>query len=135
MLYSIPLLIVVVVLYNVLAFIPSDASTINSVMFTMDLVSGAKWAFSVSDLIVLLGVLMLCIEIMKSARTSTSSIINHSLSVVLFVVCILEFILVKQAGTSTFFLITIYTLVDVVAGFTIGLVAARRDISMDRQVF
>ena len=108
MLYSIPLLVVVVVLYNVLAFIPSDASTVNSVMFTMDLVSGAEWKFSVGDLIGLLGIIMLCIEIMKSARSSTSSIINHSLSVVLFVICILEFVLVKQAGTSTFFMITVY---------------------------
>ena len=45
-------------------------------------------------------------------------------------VALVEFIMLKGFGTSTFFLITIMCLFDVVAGYTISLVAAKRDLSM-----
>ncbi len=47
-----------------------------------------------------------------------------------FVVCLVEFIVVKQAATSVFFLIMVATLIDVIAGYTIGIRVARRDLNI-----
>jgi hypothetical protein len=47
-----------------------------------------------------------------------------------FVACLVEFILVDRAFTSVFFFITIATLIDVIAGYTIGIRVARRDLAI-----
>jgi hypothetical protein len=45
-----------------------------------------------------------------------------------FLVSMLLFLLTPLFGTSTFFLITLMSLVNVIAGFTITAIAARRDL-------
>ena len=47
-----------------------------------------------------------------------------------FVACIVEFLVVNAAATSVFFLMMVASLIDVVAGFTIGIRVARRDLSI-----
>ena len=67
-------------------------------------------------------------EIFKATRTSMASVIDHTLSTLVFVAFIIEFVLVKGAGTSTFLILGLMSLFDVIAGFTVTIVAARRDI-------
>jgi hypothetical protein len=66
---------------------------------------------------------------LKAARLSRRSIIDHLLSMVLFVGMLIEFLLVKQAASSTFFLLLVISFVDVMGGFAISVRAAQRDIS------
>jgi hypothetical protein len=47
---------------------------------------------------------------------------------VIFIVMIVEFILVRQAASSTFFLLLVIGFVDVLGGFTITIRTAQRDI-------
>jgi len=49
-----------------------------------------------------------------------------------FVAALLEFLLLKGFGTLTFFLITLMTFIDVIAGFTVTIQGARRDFGVDR---
>ena len=65
---------------------------------------------------------------MKATYTSGTSLLDHGLSMLVFVVCLIEFLMVRQAQTSVFFFITVATLIDVIAGYTIGIRVARRDI-------
>ena len=57
--------------------------------------------------------------------------LDHILSIATFVVALVCFLLVDYAGTATFFILTLMTLVDVIAGFTISLFAARRDLAIE----
>ena len=75
-----------------------------------------------------IGLLFLYFEVLKSTRTGTASILDHVLSLALFVVCLLELLLVARAANSAFFLLTIMTLIDVISGFTVSISVARRDI-------
>jgi len=94
--------------------------------------SGLTWSITISDLMVLLGLLMLFFETLRSAQVSTTaSIANHIISTILLIVYIVEFILVPIAGDSLFFLLTAIALFDVIAGFTISIKTAQRDISLD----
>ena len=125
---SIPLLVLVVGIYNAMAFGSSDA--LESVLWSTPLGSGANWSFSGNDMILSLAVILLYAEILKSTRSGMASVLDHMLSLGLFVGCLLEFLFVPQVGTSTFFLIILITLLDVVAGFTITISSSTRDINV-----
>lgn len=124
----IPLLSVVVIAYNFLAF--SSGDLLNAALWEMRLISGARWAFAVNDMLLCLAILLLYIELFKSTRTSAASIIDHLLSLAVFIVCLGEFFMIKQFGNSQFLIITLITLLDVVAGFTITISTARRDFGL-----
>ena len=55
---------------------------------------------------------------------------DHALSMTLFVIALLEFLLVPACGTSVFLIVTALTLIDVIAGFAVSLSTARRDIAI-----
>ena len=46
---------------------------------------------------------------------------------IVFIVCLVEFLLVPAFATSVFFLITAMTLLDVLAGFIVTIITARKD--------
>ncbi|MGB1109580.1 MAG: hypothetical protein ACPG4N_04450 [Gammaproteobacteria bacterium] len=127
LLRSIPLFVIVLLIYNALMLTGNIHGTLSSNILGVDLPSGAHWSLNVSELLIVIGVITLYLEIFKATRTSMSSVLDHSLSMVVFVVFLLEFVMVANAGTSAFFILTLMSLLDVVAGFTVTIVAARRD--------
>lgn len=96
-------------------------------IFSIGMISDANWTLTLGDLVIIITLILLFIELIKSTRTGGSSIVDHALSTLLFVFCLVEFILVPEAATSVFFFIMIVTMIDVVAGFSITIRAARRD--------
>jgi hypothetical protein len=101
--------------------------TLNSKLLSMTLPSG-NWVITTADLLLMFALIMLFMEMIKAAGSGTSSLINHGLSMATFLVSMLLFLLTPLFGTSTFFLITLMSLVNVIAGFTITAIAARRDL-------
>jgi hypothetical protein len=104
----------------------------NNLLFKFKLMSGALWFMTVGDLFVIVGLVFLFIEVIKATRTSQAAIIDHILSTLVFIVFLIEFIAVKGAGTSTFFILALMSLFDVIAGFTVTITTARRDVTIDR---
>ena len=99
-------------------------------LITVGMISGAVWSLTLGDLVILVTLVVLFVELIKSTRTGGNSIIDHGLSMVLFVICIIEFLVVRQAATSVFFILLFVTVIDVVAGFSITIRAARRDFGL-----
>ena len=129
LLRTLPLFLIILLIYNAILLIVDDmAAALGSSLFTVHLMSGSAWTLTVSDLFILIGVVVLYMEIFKATRTSMASVIDHTLSTLVFVAFIIEFVLVKGAGTSTFLILGLMSLFDVIAGFTVTIVAARRDI-------
>jgi len=122
---SMPLMAIVVIAYNIIAFLTGPS--LDTALFSVTLISGASWAVTVADALLMGGLVLLFLELVGATFTSTSSIVNHGLSLLVFIVCLIEFIALPAFGTSTFFLITMMALLDVVAGFTVTIRAARRD--------
>ena len=94
--------------------------------------SGDTWNFSFGDLLILGSLLLLFVEVVKATRTTSNEIINHGLSMLTFVVALIEFITLKGFATSPFFFIMVMTLFDVIAGYTISIVAAEHDLGLGR---
>lgn len=128
MILSIPWLVVSVILYNIIAL--SGGHFDYAVIRDLHMISGAAWSLTLGDLIIVLTLVILFVELIKATRTGETSIIDHSLSMLLFIICVVEFLVVEACGTSTFFMITVITLIDVVAGFTITIRSARRDLML-----
>lgn len=131
---AIPLLFFVFLAYNIIVLIgtgasPGDATKVlDTILFKMPM--GHMWELKIGDLLVLFVFVLLFFELLKATYTSSTSLIDHGLSMVVFVVCLIEFLLVTQAQTSVFFFIVIASLIDVIAGYTIGIRVARRDFTI-----
>jgi hypothetical protein len=130
-LIGIPLLIIPVAVYHMLVLLTPGVDLTGPIT-TIRMMSGANFAVSLSDVLIMLALLCLFLEIFKSTRTGNRSIVDHMLSMVLFVAMLLEFILWAPFGTSTYAIFLVIGLVDVVGGFTISIRTARRDFSLER---
>ncbi|PCJ69751.1 MAG: hypothetical protein COA62_09575 [Rhodobiaceae bacterium] len=128
MLGSLPLMAIIVITYNVMALVTGP--TMDTSLFEAQLVSGATWTVTVADGLLVLALILLFLEMVTATRTSGSTVVNHGLSLVVFIAALVEFMVLPEFGTSTFFMITMFTLLDVVAGFTITIATARRDFSV-----
>jgi hypothetical protein len=141
-----PLLVIPVALYNLLAIgfggsvemanefgeiVRADSAPILSLLndrfLGLPMISGVDWILTKGDAILLLAVVFLFLEILKSTSTGTSTIINHAVSMILFIVCLIQFLLLPNFATSTFFILMSMTLLDVLAGVVVTIVSARRD--------
>ena len=75
-------------------------------------------------------IVLLFFEILKSTRTGRSSILEHMLSVGVFVLFLIEFLLVGAAASSVFFILMLMSIIDVIGGFTVSITSAGRDVNM-----
>lgn len=129
-----PLLALPVLAYNVLVLTMGGFKSatvqakLSEQMFSIHMTSNTGWSVSLADLILALSLVVLFVELLKSTTSQKIAIINHSLSMILFIVCLVEFLLMPAFATSTFFLLTLMVLLDVLAGFIVTIVSARRDI-------
>lgn len=128
---SIPLLAVVILAYVLLAQSGSMLQP-DSTFYDTVLPSGAEIFFLVGDVFVMAGLVALFIEILKAARYAGNTILDHMLSTATFIGALIAFLLVPSCGTVTFFLLMVMTLIDVVAGFSVSIVAARRDFTVSQ---
>jgi hypothetical protein len=132
---ALPLLALPVAVYNLIAltfvggFKAADASPrLTQPLFSISMPSHVEWPVSLGDLVLVASLIVLFIELLKSTTSRTAAIVNHSLSMVLFIGCLVEFLLLPAFATSTFFLMMVMVLLDVLAGFVMTIVAARRDV-------
>lgn len=128
----IPLLIISFIVYNVVVMLGGNATAetiLSRQLFSLPMISGARWVFTTGDLIILLTMVLLFAELIKSTYTSSTQMIDHGLSMIVFIACLVEFLLVPKATSSVFFFILVASLIDVVAGALIGIRTARRDLN------
>lgn len=122
-----PLLLIPVIVYALVATVFGVDMT--SGVFVVPMVN-TSLELTVGDTLIILAMVMLFIELIKSAGSGTATILNHGLSMGVFVICMALFLLVGSFGTAAFFLITLMTLMDTVAGFVVTIVSARRDLAV-----
>ena len=132
---ALPLLALPIILYNIVAMTLDGglrsmdaAAKLTAPLFNVRAASHVGWAISLSDLLLTGALVVLFVELLKSTSSRQVAIINHSLSMILFIICLVEFLLFPAFATSTFFLLMLMVLLDVLAGFVVTIVASRREI-------
>jgi hypothetical protein len=113
-----PLLLIPLAIYNIIAFLMRDVS-FAAPLVTLPLPSGTALPVTLSDVLLTLGILLLLCEVIKGARPGAKYLTDHLLSLLVFCGAGAEFVLLPQFGTSTFFLLTLLALVDVLSGIAL----------------
>ncbi len=126
MLAAIPLLVLPVAAYAVLAltlggglYAPDTHERITQALFRFSTAGGGVWPVSGADLLLAGALIVAFLELLKGIGDRRVAIANHALSIVLFVLCLTAMLLAPAFATSTFFLITLMVLLDLVAGFIV----------------
>jgi len=127
-----PLLLVPFALYNIIVFITPGVSW-NTALTTVHMMSGQDWTLTWEDVLIALAVLLLAIEVIKSTQVNLRTIVDHILTMALFIAMLVEFLMVPRAGTSTFFLLMLISLVDVLVGFIIGIRTSRHQVDVEAE--
>lgn len=129
--FSIPLFLYVLIAANAIMLTgPLDEPVINIILVEFLLPSGRLLIITISDAFILASVMFLYIETFKATRTSIISIIDHFFSLLVFVAFLIEFLVVPRLGNTTFLIMTIASLMDVVMGFTVTISTAKRDFAV-----
>ena len=105
-----PLLLIPLAIYNIIVFLMPGVSFTDPLV-KLTLMSGAEWPLTLSDVLLALGILLLLFEIIKGARPGAKYLTDHLLSLIVFGAAAAEFVLWPKFGTSTYFLLTLLSLV------------------------
>ncbi|GAM98561.1 hypothetical protein U91I_02196 [alpha proteobacterium U9-1i] len=136
-----PLILIPVLIYNIWAFgstvggaeAEAVRAHLEDVWLRVPMASGVEWIVTFGDVLVLISLILLFIELLKSTSTGTSAIFNHALSMLVFIICLVEFLLHPAFASTVFFMIMVMSLLDVLAGVVVTIVSARRDVEFAGQ--
>jgi hypothetical protein len=105
-------------------------ASLGNVISSLQMLSGAVWTMTLGDVIIVISLVFLFVEILKASRNGRGSLINHMLSMLVFIAYLVEFLLVRDAATQIFFILMTITFVDVIGGFAVAIRSAGRDVSI-----
>jgi hypothetical protein len=144
---AIPLLVIVLILYNVIVYAAGsispdslfygsttlDASSNTLIehsadLFVIPMPNGGAWHFRLGDLIFAIGIALLAVEVIKATYTRTAGLADQAFSTVVMIVFLIELLLVSKASTSLFLLLTLLAVFDVIVGAIVGIRTSRRDV-------
>jgi hypothetical protein len=130
MLKNVPLLIIPFILYNVGLALGTTAGgdVWATQVLSVPMMSGGVWTMTMGDVLIVIALVLFFIEIVKATRTSTS-VVDHMLSTFVFVAFLVEFLLVQGAAHSVYFTLMVIALIDLLAGFTVSIKSAGRDVT------
>jgi outer membrane biosynthesis protein TonB len=115
-----PLLLIPLAIVNIVVFLMGlRLDRLQEPVVTVGLPSLQSWTITFSDALLALGLFLLFLEVVKSARPGAKYVTDHLLSLIVFAAAAAEFLLLPEFAHSTFFLLMLMALTDVVAGITI----------------
>ncbi len=125
-----PLLIIPFAIYNIVAFLMPGVNW-SGALTHVQLASGADWTMSVGEILIAFAILLLFLELLKSARFARRTLVDHALSVILFLGMTAEFLLVEQVAGGVFFLLLVISFIDVLSGFVVTLRSAPPEVRVE----
>jgi hypothetical protein len=115
-----PLLLIPLAVVNIVVFLMNlPLDRLQDKVVTIDLPSLKPWTITFSDMLLAFALFLLLLEVVKSARPGAKYVTDHLLSFIVFAAAAAEFVMLPQFAHSTFFLLTLMALTDVVAGIWI----------------
>jgi hypothetical protein len=129
-LINFPLMLVPFAVYNFF-ILAGDLNPWEQIFLRLEMVSGASFTMSMGDGLIVIALVLLFVELLKATRVGVSTIVDHILSTLVLIAFLVEFLLVAEAATPTFFILMVITLIDVVAGYSVSIRNASRDLTID----
>ncbi len=121
-----PLTIAPVIAYNLFTLTlpgglksPMANAGLTRPLLRLTTTGGGVWPVSPGDLVLAAALVVLFMELVKPTAGRRLAMVNHGLSILFFTICLAEMLLAPACATSTFFLITLMVLLDVLVGFMV----------------
>ena len=115
-----PLLLIPLAIVNIVVFLLGlRLDRLQEPVVKLTLPSAESWTVTFSDLLLALGLFLLFLEVVKSARPGAKYVTDHLLSILVFGAAAAEFVMLPQFAHSTFFLLMMMAFTDVIAGIAI----------------
>jgi hypothetical protein len=131
MLKAFPFTIFPLIVYNALVFlIPDRFPDWSTEQISIGLFSAETLTLTAGDLLILAGLLFLLLEMMRAVSVSRGAVANHLASVIVLVVYVAELLVIPEAATAAFAVLTAIALVDVLAGIYVSARTAARDVNI-----
>ncbi len=89
--------------------------------FYVSLPSGTVWGVSAGTLLIGLGLVIFFIELSRDVGNSRYAIIHHTIAVLISLAALGAFFVIESFGTSTFFLLVIMCLLDMIGGVIVNI--------------
>jgi len=121
---AVPLLVIPLLAYVAFAGAGAD---FDIQRFSIALPSGGVWQLGLGTILLALALVLLFFQLLKATRGGGASITENALSTMVFAACLILFLVWDRAATSTFFLLTLMSMVDVIAAFAVTVNAARHE--------
>lgn len=125
-----PLLLVPFAIYNIVAFLMPGVSWTGT-LAAVRMKSGADWGFAGGDVLITFALLLLFIEMVKVVRVGRRGFVEHGLAFVLFGGMVAEFVLVAQAASTVFFLLTVMSFLDLLGGILLPRRMRQREVAVE----
>jgi hypothetical protein len=119
-LINFPLMIIPFAVYDFF-IIGGDTDPWNDKVFALVTGSGALFTITLGHVLILLALLFLLIEVLKTRSAEISTTLDHVLSFVVLTAYVTEFFFLARAATSTFFLLMMITLVSLLASILLSM--------------
>lgn len=129
-LVGVPLLVMPFAFYNIVVFLLPGLEW-TAPLAHVPLPSHATWTLTLGDILIAISVFILFLEVTKLIQAARRGVIDHLLSLLLFVAILVEFLFVEKAATPTFFLLLVTCFVDLIGGFAFSLKAARPKVDFE----
>jgi len=135
----IPLMLLVLIAYFAVALFAGDPTddikdpllkVLTDPWFSVGLPSGGVWSFTLEHVFIGISLIFLFFELVKATGIGGEAIAEMAVSTVVFILFLVLFMTIKSAATSLFFILTMISFIDVLAGYIIGIKVARRDFSV-----
>ena len=121
---AVPLLVIPLLAYVAFAGAGAD---FDIQRFSIALPSGGVWQLGLGTILLALALVLLFFQLLKATLGGGASVTENALSTMVFAACLILFLVWDRAATSTFFLLTLMSMVDVIAAFAVTVNAARRE--------
>jgi hypothetical protein len=122
-----PLLLIPIAIYNLLALIGGNTLSSTHISLGYD-----NRGLSAGGLIVLLGIGLLCLEVIKSAYRGRGSVLDQILSIVLLIACTVQLFMFAYARTEWYVLLIALLAVDVVTALIVSLQSNGKDVYVSK---
>ena len=130
-LLSIPFLLIILIIYNATLLTDPGSFDLEAVpALSMKLPSGGYWYASKGDFIVIGGIILLFLDILKSARFGRGTNMAHGLTLLIMIAFLVEFIVWPAAANSACMILMLICLLDVIGGFVISSSNSRTEFNL-----
>ena len=128
----IPILLIPILVYAVLLATSGGqmSSRLSGQVFALTMASGDIWRMSVGSLLVSLSILCLFFEVLRSSRPTNAAIGENISTAIVWIICVVLFLLGRGFGTSEFFLIVLMLLIDFLTDSAVMVFTAKRSIGI-----